>query len=349
MNTELKFLTKLLGTPKECSFIPEDLDWQSLTEIAENHCLFPLFFHEIQKCAPQIPPEVFSSLQAKAKDFSVHNLVFNAQLIKLSKIFEANNIEFLAYKGATLAQLAYGDSALRQFGDLDILIRKKDFHKVKKIIVESGGKYERNLTDKQEKAALKYYYELSFLFGENQIPIEVHWAFVQPFFAFEFDVNEVFERSQKISIHDKEISTLSNEDLLIFLCVHGSKHFWTRLSWVCDIAKLIQNQPINWDAVIRRAKDSGSLRMLKLGVFLARDIFLVDLPKGFDDEKSEQINLLLEKIENQLFENIFLNGSQLTNLHLQMRERVRDKIKYSRRLFTTKLIDSLFMPMGKPQ
>jgi hypothetical protein len=31
-------------------------------------------------------------------------------------------------------------------------------------------------------------------------------------------------------------------NLLHFLCVHGSKHLWTPLVWVCDVADLLSGR-----------------------------------------------------------------------------------------------------------
>jgi len=40
-------------------------------------------------------------------------------------LLEENGIEALTFKGPALAQMAYGDTSLRHYSDLDILIRKE--------------------------------------------------------------------------------------------------------------------------------------------------------------------------------------------------------------------------------
>ena len=45
------------------------------------------------------------------------------------------------------------------------------------------------------------------------------------------------------------------EDLLLALCIHGSKHLWERLAWIADIAGLIESQPsLNWNELVNRAR-----------------------------------------------------------------------------------------------
>ena len=41
-----------------------------------------------------------------------------------------------------------------------------------------------------------------------------------------------------VEIGGQRLRTFSIEDTLVMLCVHGAKHFWERLGWVLDIAKL---------------------------------------------------------------------------------------------------------------
>ena len=61
------------------------------------------------------------------------------------KLFEKYDIQALAFKGPTLAQNAYGDITLRQFGDLDILIRKKDRSRMVSILLNEQYIPEINL------------------------------------------------------------------------------------------------------------------------------------------------------------------------------------------------------------
>jgi hypothetical protein len=355
MNKEQKLLIALLRHISESevkSFSLEDVDWQSLLQAADEHRVIPLINRNLRPFAEKLPSQVYAELQIRAERCSMQNLKLSGQLISLAKLFKENDIEFISYKGAALARLAYDDLSLRQFGDLDFLIHKKDFPKVKKAILENGGKPAWNLSVRQEKAVLKYYYEFPFLFGKNPpVLVEIHWAFMESFFGFDYEKEEVFSRTQNVFVHEKEIPTLSNEDLLIVLCVHGSKHFWKRLSWICDVGKLVEAQRIEWDVVIEAAEKNGCLRMLALGLLLAKDFLQIDLPERIRllIKGDKEIASLAEELKKRIFDERFSAEAARPNLHLKMRERRRDKFAYSRRLFTTKLVDSLFMPMGRPR
>ena len=75
------------------------------------------------------------------------------------------------------------------------------------------------------------------------------------------------------------------EDLLLALCIHGSKHLWERLAWICDIAGLIESQQdLNWRQLIARARATGSERMLFMGLRLAVDLIGAQLPTEVETE-----------------------------------------------------------------
>ena len=63
------------------------------------------------------------------------------------------------------------------------------------------------------------------------------------------------------------------------LCMHGSKHVWSRLIWICDVAKMLESEPdLDWDSALREAKRVGLWRCLALGVLLAHRVAGAQVP-----------------------------------------------------------------------
>lgn len=354
MTPEQKLLSAFLKKHNDSEIewlLQTDIDWKLFFRLARKNRLNPFIYQKSLNYSALIPTEILNILQNRAERNSKKSLEMNSQLLKLSRIFSENKVEFIAYKGATLSQIAYKSTSQRQFSDLDFFIFKQDFPKVKKIILENGGKPAWNLLEKEEKAVLKYYYEYPFLFGDKSVLVEIHWSFIESFFTFDFEPKGVFERQRKVGIHGKQIPTLSNEDLLIVLCVHGSKHLWNRLSWICDVGQLVNNQPISWEQVIKLAQQYGCLRMLNLGLLLAKEVCGTELPTQILSkiEADKELDSLLQNIKHKIFDQDTTGKELDPRIHRKMRERWRDKFTYSHRLFTTKLVDSLFMPMGRPR
>jgi len=55
----------------------------------------------------------------------LHNFFLTKELLELLTLFEAHCIPASPYKGPALAIMAYGNLALRQFSDLNILVHKR--------------------------------------------------------------------------------------------------------------------------------------------------------------------------------------------------------------------------------
>jgi hypothetical protein len=70
-------------------------------------------------------------------------------------------------------------------------------------------------------------------------------------------------------------------DLLLFLCLHGTKHRWGQLKLVCDLAEVIRSHPqLNWNQVRREAAELDCERMLGIGLSLASALLDARLPDG---------------------------------------------------------------------
>lgn len=73
---------------------------------------------------------------------------------------------------------------------------------------------------------------------------------------------------------------MSPEITLLVLCMHGSKHVWSRLIWICDVAQLLDSLPgLDWKKVTQEAKRLGLRRTLALGVLLAQRVAGAEVPQ----------------------------------------------------------------------
>lgn len=205
------------------------------------------------------------------------NLRIAGELILLIRKMEEDRIRVIPYKGPTLASLAYGDLSLRTFGDLDLLIAREDTGKAFTLMKDLGYAPEIELDAKSLREFQKYTNVLAWWNDERRTSVEIHWELSPAYLPFPFGFDELYARRQEVEVGGHLISTLSNEDLLIYLCLHGAKHAWERLSWIVDVGWLICRREIDWDRVM--ATGRGYDRMLGLGLELARRVTRVDLPR----------------------------------------------------------------------
>lgn len=77
----------------------------------------------------------------------------------------------------------------------------------------------------------------------------------------------------EVATAGRGVPTLPLADLLIYLCNHGAKHYWESLGWVADVAWLSARNPaLDWRAVLTRADQLRSRRVLLVGLLVARDL-----------------------------------------------------------------------------
>ena len=135
----------------------------------------------------------------------------------------------------------------------------------------------------------------------------------------------------------RRVMTVAAEDSLLILCAHSSKHLWSRLGWICDIANLIKSRnDLNWNEVFQHADGLGSRRMLSVGLLLSIDLLGASVPDPIVAEIRSDTGAvaLAREFAARLFEERESRPGiiETSRLHMRMRERPRDRIIYAVRL-----------------
>ncbi len=68
--------------------------------------------------------------------------------------------------------------------------------------------------------------------------VELHTELTLRHFPVKPNLDRFAQRLVKIVVAGQDVKTFVVEDLLPVLCVHGSKDFWARISWIADVAEL---------------------------------------------------------------------------------------------------------------
>jgi len=256
------------------------IDWAYLLECGGRHRVLPLIYANFKRhLAKRVPADILESLRTCYYTNLVSSIIQSRGLLRITTLLNASSIPVLAFKGPTLAALAYGNTALRQSGDLDLLVRRKDIHEIGRLLHSQGYRSSLPLPPREEAYFLQHYHEHSFFADDLRVSLDVHWSLMPPYYTFAMDTDELLQRSTTVALDGAAIRTLGPEDLLLFLCLHGSKHRWESLSWICDIQELINSQlKIDWERVARDARRLGLERMLASGLEIARNLLGTRLP-----------------------------------------------------------------------
>ena len=110
------------------SLVRKGIEWTYLVGIARTHAVMPLLYRTLHSTCPDaVPNEILEQLRDHFYANAGRNLFLTKELLKLLHLFEAHKIPAIPYKGPVLAASIYGNLALREFGDLDILVHERDY------------------------------------------------------------------------------------------------------------------------------------------------------------------------------------------------------------------------------
>ena len=309
------------------------IDWLAFVDIARQHHVTPLVYRSLSAiCSAAVPADALDLLRAEYHASARQSLALAGELLRLLSLFEGERIRAIALKGPALAAMAYGNLSLRQFGDLDILVRREDILRAKRLLLEQGYQPDLTMTEREERLYLQTHYVYEFTRTDGAVYVELHYHERPKYFAFEFGFDELLARLYPVAVAAGKVASLSPEDTLLFLCAHGSNHCWERLAWVCDIAELLRRQPLDWDVAQRRGRELGGERMLLLGLLLARRLLGAEIPPPLARrlERDRALDALARQVIPQLFQSPQESPGLFWGawFHLRARERWRDRLRY---------------------
>lgn len=338
----------------------DPLPLNGLINLAHQHGILPLVYKTLKKISSttelqgnSLTPQILTELKQHYTAISQRNMLISAELIHIMKLFKENNIESLAFKGPALSEMVYGDITLRQYGDLDILIKKKDRTKMVELMKKEGYMPEIIL----KKSTLKTFFNsvnvIGFSNASNGVRIEIHWELLSKNYAIDWDEKNLWSTKQSRKINQHEIPVLTTEQLLLYICAHGSKHLFERLEWICDIDRTVKSSSdIDWKPIINEAEKLGIKRMLYLGLSLSQLFFGLQLPEIIQKhiEKDSEVPKLISRVIEVNFSYTSQQEKSYSSfsLLLSMRENLCDKLRFTwRGIFSPKFDDFVFVQLPK--
>ena len=323
------------------AIISQIQDWEYVVQAAIRHGTIPLLYQSLNKSCPQsIPPEVLNRLRRYYRANAERNLVLTAELLKVLSLFGNRGILAIPFKGPALAERVYDDLTLRSFVDIDILVYEQDALRAFELLISHGYRPEVKIDSGQIRAYVKTEYSLA-LFGKGgEAIIELHWDMTGRYLASPFRLAHFSDRLKQIRLAGKEVYQMPPEELLLYLCIHGSKDCWDKLESISSVAGLIRScKDLDWVGVQELAGGMKCERMLLLGLFLAWDLFAAEPPEliRMKIQKNKAIREIAGEIYGRLFPEEIGDlekqaGSDFSSYHLKVRDAGLDKVLFVVRL-----------------
>jgi hypothetical protein len=233
----------------------------------------PLLYTRIAEHAPDlIADSILVQLASEFRASVARNLQLTGALIAIVRSFSAAGIAMLPHKGPMLAQAAYGDLAMREFADLDILIHPSDLPRALAILADLGYRVSDSLAWLSPPALMRWTCEMSYI-SPRGVAVDLHWRLTPSHYPVQLDPEVLWRSRTTVGIAGSELPTLLPAAQLLLLAVHGAKHCWEAIGWLADVAWLTAAHPEAWQGALELADETGCRRVVELARSLTESVF----------------------------------------------------------------------------
>jgi len=260
IEVQLLILASRLGLGAEDACLFDELlrsvpDWEKVRADAEKMGVQALLYRHLALAerARHVPEPTIKALKNIYQSAAFRSLRTQGQIQRLVEKARASGISLILLKGAALSHWIYGDTALRQMSDIDVLCRQEDVHRLDALL-RSLGYGARGLPSYslmhaavgQEKSSHLPPYD-----HPRGVRVEVHVNL----FGKEGDTRAImdsaWQEAQDVAVDKFHFLALSNEHMLLHLCLHLHHHATVGsivLYWFCDLFEFVSRHKdrIDW-------------------------------------------------------------------------------------------------------
>ena len=281
---ELRALVSLFG--KTTSADLGAIEPRRFITLARRHKLGPLVLRKLAEHG--IHHSVIQTrLQKGLDDAKPRALRTNLEIGLLADLAQKAGIPLIIAKGPVLSKTLYGRADLKTSADLDWFTLPETMPQLTTLLQQQGYAHPYaalKMSPRKLQALYEAQHDIPFTHPARGIPNEVHWSFgtnqqgISPRLY-----QQSISRAQTLRWGEHTISVFTNEDLFLYLCFHGAKHFWARLNWLVDVNEMITNQAalnLNLPAVQAAAQEYQLTHCLTQTYDLCHSLFGTPLPQA---------------------------------------------------------------------
>lgn len=265
---------------------PQGIDWTQLMLLAGRHRVRPLLSVALsQRFADVAPPKLLEDLRYFTQANAQRNLFLTGALLELLDLLQSQGIEAAAFKGPVLAAATWRNPALRESGDLDLLVRRQDVVRTWRFLQQRGfmpifptsspreAEYLQGLAGPRRDAYLQRHGEHHLLLPRGRVNIDLHSSIALREFWMLRRPDEAWGWLSEQSFAGRSVRGFDAEHTLLMLCINGAKDCWGRIDRVCDVAELLNKFPaLDWAKVQAIARGIGAMRIVCLALHLSSEL-----------------------------------------------------------------------------
>ena len=299
---------------EDLKFIEQKEQWSDLFTRANMHGILPLVYKTLHSSHLNIDEDVLFSFKQATVEIAKENMLMSSELLRVTKLFDAQQIPVTSFKGPTLSLMIHKDITLRQYSDLDLLIDETYLYEAAEILIKNGYQTDIDLKFLKNKQFILAAKDLPFTHPLSQVKIELHWKLFDPKFAIKS--NDFFKLTQDIQLYNSNITTFDTTNLLVYLCMHGSKHYWERIEWIVDIDRLTREYEIEWEVFQTQVEQLEIKTLVYVGLCISSELFDTPIPH-FIQKEMQEYQTFGAKIIETIYDDEIINEVDIDTIDLQ--------------------------------
>ena len=249
------------------------LDMDRLIQTVARHRVAPQVHRALTEAGVRLPPETAARLAQMAGKAARRSLNLAKESLSLQSVFDRAGLDATFVKGTALALLMHRDVGMKDSWDIDLLVRPDQVDAACHLLIGEGYilNYPADLAPDAFKRFQQVAKECVFFHPARNIYLELHWKLVDnPHELAGLDLGQ----TQSVALGSGKLRTLADPELFAYLCVHGTRHSWSRLKWIADVAAFLKGR--SRDEIVRlrdQAVAMGAGRAPDVALALCQSLF----------------------------------------------------------------------------
>jgi hypothetical protein len=277
--------------------LDRELNWIWVFNTAFSNRLFSFLHHALREFPDRVPGNVHRFLADNHTKVARRNAALQQAARAVTGALEDDGIPAIVMRGVSFLETIYrGRLGLRDFGDVDLLVKRDDLDRVKTCLRRLGFGPEPGALD--DRYYERHHLHLAWSRGPAQAAVEIHWSLDHKYTSYTIDSQEVFRRARWVDLPAGRLLLMDPEDTLIAACVHAFKHdplvlhYWSHLNWarpefperhlvhLADLLGLLSSvESFAWTKVTARSRRWRASESVWALLMQARDVLDLEVPE----------------------------------------------------------------------
>ena len=200
------------------AIVPADR-WRPLLGTLVSQRLTGLAVAALEAGELELTQEQETELLARQREAMLRALATERTLVELSGSLSEAGISCIVLKGPALAHTVYPEPEWRPFGDLDLLVRGRDWAAARSAVEALG--FRRNVPEPRAGFDVRFGKAATHS-NPDGLQVDLHRTLVLGPFGLWIEPEELFSATTEFSLGGHRLLRLDDEALFLHACVHAS-------------------------------------------------------------------------------------------------------------------------------